>query len=124
MKKRRKPNKQRSEDRRQLTAWSRAVRARAEFKCELCGCTHKYLNSHHIIGKRYRPFRYALENGVAVCPKCHKWGIGYAAHENPIIIYRWLETNRPDALQYLIEFMKKGETYDETPISTPSGKSG
>jgi hypothetical protein len=103
----RKPNPERSERNRKLREWSQAVRKRAGNKCEWCGAPHKYLNAHHIIGKRYEPFRYYIENGMALCPKCHKFGIGYSAHENPLNVFLWLQAYRSEELQFLIERMNR-----------------
>lgn len=106
MLRKRKANPLRTLERKQLKLWSKAVKERANNRCEWCGKI-EYLNSHHIISKRYKPLRFDLSNGIALCPRCHKFGIGIAAHENPLRVFLWLKENRPTAVQHLIEFMDK-----------------
>jgi len=101
-----KANPLRTVERKELKAWSKDVKERAENRCEWCGKT-KYLNAHHIIGKRYKPLRFDRMNGVALCPKCHRFGIGLSAHQNPIRIVDWLESNRPEALKMLRDYTKE-----------------
>jgi hypothetical protein len=85
-----------------LQLWSYIVRALAEFKCEFCGST-KFLQAHHIIGKRYKPTMFAIWNGICLCARCHKWGIGYSAHENPIVIAEFIKERRPNDYQKIKE---------------------
>ena len=79
-----------------MKTWSRFVKDRAENKCEWCGAT-KYLNSHHIISKRHKLLRFDPNNGLCVCARCHKFGVGIACHENPIRVAIWLMEHRPEA---------------------------
>ncbi len=84
------------------------VKERANFKCEICGKTGKYLNSHHIIGRRFKPLRLDLMNGVCLCAgRCHKFMPGRAAHENPILFVEWLRAYRPEQFYYLVNFFEK-----------------
>lgn len=51
--------------------WRKAILSRDK-KCQLCG-THEKLQAHHIkTWSRFPSLRYALDNGVALCVKCHK----------------------------------------------------
>jgi 5-methylcytosine-specific restriction endonuclease McrA len=53
--------------------WRKAVYERDDHTCQRCGKKRCYLNAHHI-----RPWsmfvedRYDVDNGVALCEKCHK----------------------------------------------------
>ena len=107
MKKRRKSNPEKLAERKALKEWAKAVKARANFKCEFCGRHHKYLNAHHIIGKRYKPLRLDLDNGMALCPKCHKWQPGVAAHENPLNVYLKLASIDHERYERLLVKMPK-----------------
>ena len=54
-----------------LHAWARDVKRR-DRRCKACG-TKKHLEAHHIYPKSLYPKRkYDLENGVALCRKCHR----------------------------------------------------
>lgn len=90
-----------------LKEWSLAVRTRAGLKCEWCGRSDVRLNAHHIIGKRHEPTRYLLANGICLCPRCHKFMIGGAAHENPLRVFLWLEEHRAKDLKTLIKATKE-----------------
>lgn len=53
--------------------WAKKVKARANYKCELCG-SNKNLNAHHIINWEYSiSGRYDLDNGQCLCEKCHRY---------------------------------------------------
>ena len=106
MSRKKKANPVRTLERKQLKLWSGDVKERAGFKCEWCGKT-EYLNAHHIISKRYKPLRFHRMNGMALCPKHHKFGIGSSAHENPILVIDWLAEHRPEALQILRNHIKE-----------------
>lgn len=43
-------------------------------RCKFPGCKRtKYLQIHHIVRWSDSPaLRYSVENGIALCPKCHK----------------------------------------------------
>lgn len=80
-------------------AWSKAVKKRAEWKCEVCG-SEKCLNSHHIVGRRNRTLRWDCRNGVCLCVSHHKFGLE-SAHEDPLWFKEWLEDKRWEDYQYL-----------------------
>ena len=80
-------------------AWSKAVKSKADFKCDVCS-KREYLNSHHIVGRRNRTLRWDCRNGVALCPLHHLFGLE-SAHEDPLWFREWLEENRWEDYQYL-----------------------
>ena len=90
-----------------LKEWSSAIKTRAKFKCEFCGQPHKYLNSHHIIGKRYEPLRFNLDNGIALCPTHHKYNYTISAHKNPLAFMIWMEKNRPEQSKKVRELYER-----------------
>jgi len=63
--------------------WSREVKEKANFKCEICGKTET-LNSHHVFSRSNRKVRHDLENGVCLCAKHHLFDISLSAHKAPI----------------------------------------
>jgi hypothetical protein len=56
----------------EYVSWVKAVLERAEYKCEECGSTEN-VEAHHIISL-YTDFSKGLDldNGQALCKKCHK----------------------------------------------------
>lgn len=102
-KRRRKRNPEKTLLRKELTAWRDRAMERAGHKCEWCSIDGKGLNCHHIIDKRYKPLRTSDHNSVILCPKCHKFHIGLAAHNNPIRMSEWLRKYRPSSWMVLAE---------------------
>lgn len=76
-------------------AWSLLVKLRAGMKCEIqmCGKTN-YLNSHHIFTRKNRSVRWAVINGVALCPSHHTLDSKFSAHGTPTTFTRWLIENK------------------------------
>ena len=78
-----------AQDRKLLKLWSEYVRKRDKH-CQWKGCKKKeVLHAHHIIGRRGRSTRYLLQNGVALCPLHHTFGIN-SAHQSSILLDDWL----------------------------------
>ena len=51
-----------------LRDWSKKVRDRDGFKCQVCGRTD-ITHAHHILCKeRYPEFKLEIDNGVTLCP--------------------------------------------------------
>ncbi len=80
-------------DKRLDDVWRKIVKTRAENKCECCGIK-RYLNAHHVVGRRNRSLRWNISNGVALCPKCHTFSSTFSAHQTPTIFSEWIIRNR------------------------------
>lgn len=70
-------------------AWSQTVQIRAGMKCERCG-KMKYLNSHHIVGRRNKSTRWEITNGCCLCAGCHTFSSSFSAHQTPTIFAEWI----------------------------------
>jgi len=103
------------------TLWSKRVKELAGYVCEHClrngyeiePETGAWLNSSHILGRRYRATRWLLRNGLCLCLNCHQ---NYDEH-GPLekdIINRCIGDER---YQELVELAKhsvtKGQVYEE-----------
>lgn len=103
MKRKKKPSKA-SIRRKAFSAWSIAVRER-DGACVLCGRTD-HLQAHHVISRRYAPTAFSMNNGVSVCPKCHKFSPKSSFHSNPLSTMEWFRVNRPEQYAKLTEESK------------------
>ena len=81
-------------------AWRSLVLERDKC-CQICGRTDGRLNAHHLLPKQYKELRYDIDNGMILCWQHHKAG-KFSPHQNPIWFYKWLETNRPEVLSWIL----------------------
>ena len=79
--------------------WSIRIKSNFNNKCAFCDAT-KYVQAHHIIPREIKVFRYHHANGIALCPRHHKWGIE-SAHKNPLWFFMKLEKTFPLKLKVL-----------------------
>ena len=87
--------------------WSIEVRRKWNNCCAYCGSTIR-TNAAHIIPREIRHFRHDLDNGVALCPKHHKFSFQWSAHLNPLAFYIWMAKTHADQFTRIIE---KWENY-------------
>jgi hypothetical protein len=86
----------------ELIQWSKEVRGQYDNKCAICGCGGK-IDAHHILDKMvFKELRHDPLNGIALCPKHHKFSVE-AVHNNPIFFIQWLEENEPTKYEYLLK---------------------
>jgi len=53
--------------------WAKAVKARDNFTCQICGKQGVYLNSHHIYSyDTYEDKRFDIDNGITLCSYHHE----------------------------------------------------
>lgn len=91
--------------------WAEIVKAFEGHKCAVCGESDSKahpLNAHHIMPRQnFSGLRFDPRNGIALCPKCHKFG-RLSAHKGGIWFAWWLEQHR--APQY--KFCTNNAGYD------------
>lgn len=92
------------------TEWAKAVKEKYHNRCAFCNNT-KRLNAHHIIPVEFKQTRLEVENGIALCPRHHKWGM-FSAHKNPIWFISALE--KKDILQLNRLFELADELYTKS----------
>lgn len=83
--------------------WSRIVRLAGE--CAVCGAT-KHLNAHHLIPRQLVKYRHVPENGICLCPRCHKFSFELSAHRGPLAFAVWFQKNRPKQFKWWKEHYK------------------
>lgn len=65
------------------------------------------MHAHHIEDGRLNPaLRYSIRNGVALCPKHHKFG-AESFHKSFIFAYKYMNEFRKEDLQYLLQEREK-----------------
>jgi hypothetical protein len=69
--------------------WATCVKERANNECEMCGSI-KLIQAHHIVPRTVYSTRYELENGVALCFRCHF----YVAHKDMLKFYEYIKDVR------------------------------
>ena len=64
-------------------AWSLKVKKLAGFRCQICNKdkTQCRLNSHHIIGRRFKPLKHDVRNGISLCYYDHM----HLVHRNTVV---------------------------------------
>jgi len=88
--------------------WREKVKSKCN-KCIICGDL-KRVNCHHIIPKEIKATRWAVRNGITLCPKHHKFG-RFSAHKNALWFIRFLFEYDPLRTDYLL--IKLGEEYEK-----------
>lgn len=80
--------------------WSSLILAKG--RCEKCGRTTGRLDPHHLISRYHKMTRHRLENGICLCPHCHRFDKG-SAHADPTVFSQWLSHEFPDRYQWVAE---------------------
>lgn len=86
-------------------AWREAVLARDKV-CVICGRDFM-TNIHHIVPREVKAFRTDVGNGVALCPKHHRFSLECSPHKNSFVFMLWLQKFRPDQCKYLINRLRE-----------------
>ena len=83
-----------------MILWSKGVRTRDGFKCQLCGATGGVMHAHHFIGRRKAQTKYLLENGICLCFTCHNEA-GDCSDVNEELFIRAVGSERKEELEVL-----------------------
>ena len=84
--------------------WAIAVKEAYLNKCAICG-KKELINAHHIIPRENRMFRWEIDNGIALCPKHHRFSLELSPHRNSFEFYRWWGQNYMGKCKKLIELI-------------------
>lgn len=68
-----------------IVNWSRFVKDRDNYICQVCGVTNKIMDSHHLFDKdRYPHLILELSNGICMCKSCHSQLHNYNQNLSPV----------------------------------------
>jgi len=91
--------------------WRNTILYIHNWRCAICGAD-KLINAHHIIPREFKETRHDPANGIALCPRHHKWGL-FSAHKNPLWLINWMEKNKMDVNIIILKKMTE-ELYETT----------
>jgi len=80
--------------------WSKIIRLRG--RCLICPAT-KHLQAHHLIRRNCVAYRHDLQNGVCLCPQCHRYNNTCSAHGAPWGFEKWMEDNQPEQYRWWVK---------------------
>jgi len=95
-----------------MEIWSDLIKTIDNNKCFMCG-SKEYLNSHHLISKKWTKTAFNTNCGITLCKNCHDNNI-YSAHISPWILEKKLREQRPEQYRwYLINRAEVGKIDNE-----------
>lgn len=100
-------------NRRLFKLWSEAVRGKTGFSCEICGVKRGDKNdkgnpvkidAHHFMNRDITdcPLKFDIRNGIALCPKHHKFSPDESFHMNPVVTMDWVQKHRPESFSFVL----------------------
>ena len=98
--------------RKDLVAWSLAVKERDGFCCQVCKIKNKeltkngkpaVLNAHHLLAKEgtYSFLMFDINNGICLCQSCHRFSRENSPHRQELVFFLWFMENKIEQLEYL-----------------------
>lgn len=86
-------------------AWAAIVHSYYNDHCAICGKENSKeapLNAHHIMPRQmFSGLRFDPQNGIALCPKCHKMG-RWSAHKGGIWFAEWLRNHAREKYEHCL----------------------
>lgn len=81
--------------------WTKKVKTRDNFTCQICHKKFDKVNAHHILPRGIKGMRWDPMNGITLCSYHHTLGV-WSAHLNAIWFTFWFKTNKEQQFKYLI----------------------
>lgn len=85
--------------------WASIVHAYYGDRCAICGKDNSKdapLNAHHIMPRQmFSGLRFDPQNGIALCPRCHKMG-KFSAHKGGLWFAEWLRAHEPKRYEHCL----------------------
>jgi len=95
--------------------WAKSIKERDKV-CQKCSKSGKYLQAHHIWGRKNRATRWLKDNGILLCSGCHMLDL-HSAHQDPIEFCEFIEKRlgivKYNALKELAHQTAKYQNFDE-----------
>lgn len=86
-------------------AWAAIVHSYYNDHCAICGKENSKeapLNAHHIMPRQmFSGLRFDPQNGIALCPRCHKMG-KWSAHKGGIWFAEWLRNHAREKYEHCL----------------------
>ena len=98
-----------------MILWSKCVKTRDGFKCQLCGATEGVMHAHHFIGRRKAQTKYLVEVGICLCFTCHN-EVGDYSGVNEELFIKTVGSIRKEELEVLSRII--GRKLDKEAIKT------
>lgn len=68
--------------------WRWIVKERGAGRCQYNGCSNRGEEAHHIFSRRNMSVRFDPDNGILLCPACHRYAHAHPENFNAVL---WLE---------------------------------
>lgn len=78
------------------TVWRKIILALFDCRCAVCGKGDGQVHVHHLISRASHFFRHNVNNGIALCPRCHTFNPQLSAHAAPWAFDVWMQDHRPE----------------------------
>lgn len=94
--------------------WAKAIKERDNYTCQVCKTDHRNsdpraIQAAHILSKEnYPELKLDMMNGITLCFACHK-NAKISSHLDGFVFVRWLQNNKLEQYNYLIEWLKASE---------------
>ena len=90
--------------------WKKLIRERDNYTCQICNLNLsnnlRNCQTHHIIPRVFKEFRWELWNGLTLCYLHHLMG-KFSAHKNPLWFADWLKQTNPEIYKKAMIEIKK-----------------
>lgn len=99
------------EEKEKFKEWREKVLQRDRYTCQICKKQSGNLNIyvHHILDKtHFKELKFDVFNGLTLCYQDHKVG-KYSPHMNALFFSFWLQKNKTEQYNYLINKLKEKE---------------
>lgn len=110
--------------RKALIEWSKQVRERDNYTCQVCGIKKGEMtkngkevvfNAHHVISKEgfYSSLMFEIDNGICLCQDHHRFSRKISPHRQEFVFFNWFMKNKPEQFQKLVDMLNNLKVNNE-----------